>query len=347
MIGVPCGVGNVWTNKGAVCVLLRAKDRTFAFVNAHLAAHEEMLGERNANYHRIRNSILSRADGLFLSSSYRLQKVSTTVGQGLARSRLALTSPGSKSRFYLDKILTASGYPRDKLFVPIVIDDNAMRKSPQELPSPFNHRQRLISRKTSKTSFKEIDTHDWPFDAVFFFGDLNYRINGLSRADMDKFVRHARIPNNKNRDKLKKLSYFSKLRRGMRVRKKSSQLLENILVFDQLKDEIQGGRAFSKFEEGKITFLPTYKYDLGTSRLDSSEKKRCPGWTDRVLFRSYKCTTSKGGRSLKANIEAKSNVPLSIQLEKYDSFDVRCSDHRPVTATFVLKIPAKTCLPHK
>ena len=37
---VACGVGNMLTNKGAVCVLLRTRGRTLALINAHLAAHQ-------------------------------------------------------------------------------------------------------------------------------------------------------------------------------------------------------------------------------------------------------------------------------------------------------------------
>ena len=39
ILDVACGVGNVLTNKGAICVLLRIKGRTLALINAHLAAH--------------------------------------------------------------------------------------------------------------------------------------------------------------------------------------------------------------------------------------------------------------------------------------------------------------------
>lgn len=40
-IEVACGVGNVLSNKGAVCILLRLKEKkTLAFINAHLAAHQ-------------------------------------------------------------------------------------------------------------------------------------------------------------------------------------------------------------------------------------------------------------------------------------------------------------------
>lgn len=37
--------------------------------------------------------------------------------------------------------------------------------------------------------------------------------------------------------------------------------------------------VFPGYEEGAITFKPTYKYDNGTDVYDSSEKQRVPSWT--------------------------------------------------------------------
>ena len=47
ILDVACGVGNVLTNKGAICVLLRIKGMTLALINAHLAAH---LGKVRGRY---------------------------------------------------------------------------------------------------------------------------------------------------------------------------------------------------------------------------------------------------------------------------------------------------------
>jgi len=40
IIDVACGVGNVLSNKGGICILLHTKGKTLALVNAHLAAHQ-------------------------------------------------------------------------------------------------------------------------------------------------------------------------------------------------------------------------------------------------------------------------------------------------------------------
>ncbi|KAJ3059189.1 hypothetical protein HK102_010104, partial [Quaeritorhiza haematococci] len=47
--------------------------------------------------------------------------------------------------------------------------------------------------------------------------------------------------------------------------------VDQLLQFDQLVNEMRARRAFVDFEEGEIRFLPTYKYDVGTSRFDSSD----------------------------------------------------------------------------
>lgn len=44
---------------------------------------------------------------------------------------------------------------------------------------------------------------------------------------------------------------------------------DDILVYDQLKQNYLAGRAFEKYTEGRITFRPTYKYDTGSDEWDS------------------------------------------------------------------------------
>ena len=72
----------------------------------------------------------------------------------------------------------------------------------------------------------------------------------------------------------------------MAVSNKALPLLNRVLNFDQLNEQREKKEAFADFEEGVISFLPTYKFDPHSTRFDSSDKQRCPSWTDRVLFRT-------------------------------------------------------------
>jgi phosphatidylinositol-bisphosphatase len=45
--------------------------------------------------------------------------------------------------------------------------------------------------------------------------------------------------------------------------------MDLLLKYDQLSIERSAGRTFSMFDEGEITFSPTYKYDAGTNRYDT------------------------------------------------------------------------------
>jgi hypothetical protein len=60
------------------------------------------------------------------------------------------------------------------------------------------------------------------------------------------------------------------------------------LPHDELQQQIKAGKAFHDgWREGPITFLPTYKYDLGSVGVfDTSEKRRAPSWCDRILYRT-------------------------------------------------------------
>ncbi|KAL1645792.1 hypothetical protein SLS58_003676 [Diplodia intermedia] len=117
-------------------------------------------------------------------------------------------------------------------------------------------------------------------------GDLNYRIDSMTR---DTVIRHVREGN-------------------------LTRLLEN----DQLlrTKKRNPGFRLRAFRECPITFAPTYKYDVGTDRYDTSEKKRSPAWCDRLLYRGQ-------GR---------------IKQLEYRRHEVRVSDHRPVSGRFNIRI---------
>jgi hypothetical protein len=90
-----------------------------------------------------------------------------------------------------------------------------------------------------------------------------------------------------------------------------SDRLDELLGSDQLCQGMDAAEVFAGYEEGPITFRPTYKYDNGTDEYDTSEKARIPAWTDRILFRGP-----------------------ALRLKEYNRAELRTSDHRPVFTIF-------------
>ena len=61
--------------------------------------------------------------------------------------------------------------------------------------------------------------------------------------------------------------------------------------------EMAAGRAFVHLQEAPISFRPTYKFDKHSAEpldYDSSEKRRVPAWTDRILFRGSQPRPASG-----------------------------------------------------
>lgn len=137
-----------------------------------------------------------------------------------------------------------------------------------------------------------LDDHD----TIFWFGDLNYRLDNLS------LIKTFRLINDQNYGEL--------------------------LKYDQLNMEKNKKKIFENYLEGEIKFRPSYKYvtksDLYEKQLtitsldqeDNLAKVKLPSWTDRVLYKSQKCS-----------------------LVQYSCINtITISDHKPVYALFDLEV---------
>ncbi len=99
------------------------------------------------------------------------------------------------------------------------------------------------------------------------------------------------------------------------------------------------GAAFKGFKEAKIHFPPTYKYDVGSQKFDTSSKQRAPAYTDRILYK-YKLPPLGFRRSsgIAGDVPAGSSfgIPSSpIKCIAYDSVQsITSSDHKPVWAKY-------------
>ena len=119
-------------------------------------------------------------------------------------------------------------------------------------------------------------------------GDLNYRIDTMGRDTVVKAINANNLSKLLERDQL----LVSRRRNpGFRLR---------------------------AFIECPINFAPTYKYDVGSDRYDTSEKRRAPAWCDRILYRG----------------------PGKIKQMDYRRHELRVSDHRPVSGRFKMRVKA-------
>ncbi|CAZ86314.1 unnamed protein product [Tuber melanosporum] len=114
------------------------------------------------------------------------------------------------------------------------------------------------------------------------------------------------------------LNYRIDMHRDSVISRERQGDLPALLERDQLLMERRRNPGFRlrAFQESQITFSPTYKYDVGTDIYDTSDKKRSPAWCDRVLYRGL-------GR---------------IKQTAYRRWEVRASDHRPVSASFLIRL---------
>ncbi|XP_042439255.1 type IV inositol polyphosphate 5-phosphatase 9-like isoform X1 [Zingiber officinale] len=132
------------------------------------------------------------------------------------------------------------------------------------------------------------------FRRVILLGDLNYRIS-LPEA----------------------------MTRSLVEQKQWNTLFEK----DQLRAEFSKGRVFEDWQEGGITFPPTYKYYpnsddyYGCIRGQKGEKRRAPAWCDRILWHGE-----------------------GIKQKRYERCESKLSDHRPVRGIFTVNVDVPVSL---
>lgn len=161
-----------------------------------------------------------------------------------------------------------------------------------------------IFQKSAVASHSEMEVYNiLDSDFCFLFGDLNFRLN----SEEDRV-----------RAMIKSGSYMA--------------LLED----DQLGQGMRRGEILSGWEEGEITFPPTFKYIVGTDTYIGSEepspqegedpqgagaakvqKRRAPAWCDRILWKATK----------------------GVRLFGYsDVAEMRISDHKAVFGGFMISV---------
>ncbi|XP_037380920.1 synaptojanin-1 isoform X2 [Talpa occidentalis] len=164
-----------------------------------------------------------------------------------------------------------------------------------------------IARKLSFPMGRMLFSHDY----VFWCGDFNYRID---------------LPNEEVKELIRQQNW------------------DSLIAGDQLINQKNTGQIFRGFLEGKVTFAPTYKYDLFSDDYDTSEKCRTPAWTDRVLWRRRKWPFDRSAEDLdllNASFQDGSKILYTWTpgtLLHYGRAELKTSDHRPVIALIDIDI---------
>ncbi|KAK9698908.1 hypothetical protein RND81_08G139700 [Saponaria officinalis] len=142
-------------------------------------------------------------------------------------------------------------------------------------------------------------------DQIFWFGDLNYRLNMVD-SEIRKLV----------------------------SRKKWNELINH----DQLSEELRCGHVFDGWKEGAINFPPTYKYDMNSDRYvgenpNKGEKRRSPAWCDRILW---------SGIGIKQHFYKSAEIKLSDHRPVSSSFTIKVEvlDARKLQKTLLYNIAA-------
>ncbi|ELW62045.1 Synaptojanin-1 [Tupaia chinensis] len=123
-----------------------------------------------------------------------------------------------------------------------------------------------------------------------------------------------------------------------------SQVKERNEDFVEIARKLSFPMIFRGFLEGKVTFAPTYKYDLFSDDYDTSEKCRTPAWTDRVLWRRRKWPFDRSAEDLdllNASFQDESKILYTWTpgtLLHYGRAELKTSDHRPVVALIDIDI---------
>ncbi|KAK5618376.1 hypothetical protein CRENBAI_019206 [Crenichthys baileyi] len=144
-------------------------------------------------------------------------------------------------------------------------------------------------------------------DLVFWFGDLNFRIEDLEMQVVKSAIDNHKFPMLWEKDQLN-------------MAKDSETVLEG-------------------FHEGPLKFPPTYKFDVGTNTYDTSGKKRKPAWTDRILWRLRATAPAAQSMGKRGSISGLTSGIKVMQHCYRSHMEYTVSDHKPVSSIFTLQFP--------
>ncbi|CAO1624140.1 unnamed protein product [Parajaminaea phylloscopi] len=153
------------------------------------------------------------------------------------------------------------------------------------------------------------------------FGDLNSRLPlSLSSHQVKRLLRRGKAGTQILQD-------YDELKGALTM---ANEGLGSIVGMDDTSLMLM--QSWRGWHEADLAFAPTYKFDVGTTTYDTSEKQRVPSWTDRVLAHSSPMANETSSRD--------------IEIQSYQSHpEALLSDHKPVTALLEVPLKASATVP--
>nr|CDI53075.1 related to INP52-phosphatidylinositol phosphate phosphatase [Melanopsichium pennsylvanicum 4] len=332
---VGVGLGGFVANKGAVAVRLKIGQRSMCFVNSHLSAMEglQAMERRCWDWNEIYKRLRFRLASVKMDNFWEIPVIEEAQANGgsdvgnsskeeptnrfkivknnkeEARSNSSDAKEGYKSildETFSNKVQQVSKNKHEKdeqeNLPPLVIASKKHETTTTKDDSEAVHVNVTSAwrpspdSEDSHISSNNMEHAIMDHDLILHLGDLNFRLD-LSHSEAHRLIR--------------------------------SRQYDILYRYDQLGSLRTSGSLFDDFEEGKINFAPTYKFDKGTDRYDTSDKQRIPAWTDRILWAVTQEWEDDGGLN-SATAETKfayESVP-----------NIKFSDHRPVRATLLIRI---------
>lgn len=300
---IKTGFMNIMANKGAAGASFKCLDKHILCISCHLASGQGNTDKRNDDLNRIGKELRTIKNENFNNELIKLQSESQkdnitvqkikTRGQKFIDNDAKLTpeqleeferkEKKGKTEFIKNnknnlnnELIENNGNEKDKLLKKDNNDNNDLNFNDinsEDKKNNDSNKNQVCIENHNQGNENSIED----YDIVILSGDLNYRLN-MPKGEVDE-----------------------------KLKLNNPEILWNV---DQLTPKI---KKDMNFNEGTITFMPTYKFKDGTSEYDTEE--RIPGWTDRILFR------------------AKENY--DIMLCEYKSImEATLSDHKPVYAIF-------------
>lgn len=341
---VACGLGNVVHNKGAVGCSFNFKSKSFCIVTAHFQANRHRVNDRDDDFWRIDShmpGVLGKFEphdpnptpGIELVKDSNFRRVSNVFGlaiDGEDRSRSLICERFDFSFFMGDfnyriemdiqeikQLLRFMEQYKPEVRKGKSSLGETYEQNAGEIDVSGNEEVELASALRMNMAMAQIqEEEEYDSDEA-----ESKRESSLAESTLEeqrpsggdhRYIEESRPEN---------VSFTGETLEDFRKRtglQSAEEIMERLLSLDQLNLHRAEGKVFIDYDEPRVTFKPSYKFDPYTETYDTSKKNRGAAWCDRVMY------SKKSSSQLKV-------ISYTCAHGTYHS------DHRAVTAEFAVK----------